>query len=595
MPMRTYFSLRFIRKNINSFARQVLVSVVSIFIASTLLVGISLLLFKPEQPKITDKTVLKIVLRGKVVERVPSTLLREQTPTIDLTALRDAIKQAKTDRNIRGIYLEVDALEAGWASLEEIKHALSAFQKAGKFIIAYGTNYTQKTYYVASLADEIILHPEGIFPLKGLSQTVFFYQELLKKLSITPEIFRVGQYKSAIEPFIRQNMSEESKQQSSSLLHTIHGHFLNGIAKARNLKQAHIQAMENTLSAVIPNDAYKAQLVSQLGYFDDAETHIKTRIALEEETTINYVPFTQYVSHNKKGRKINMRSSKRQIAVVIADGVIVDGKSTYDTIGALDLASSLRTIRKDKTIKAVVLRINSPGGSALASDTLWKELMLLKSEKPVVASLADIAASGGYYLAAACDRIVAHPTTITGSIGIFALLFDVHALLNQKLGITTDVVKTSSSADLLTNPGRPLKSSEKIVIQKLIDKGYNTFLERVATGRKMDKQAVAHLASGRVWAGQLAQEKGLVDELGDLEAAIQTAAKLTDIEKDYTLTYWPKPPALSEQIFRSWTHVVNNKPMLMQLQTSAPAVQHIQRLTHMTGIQACLPYMIEIE
>jgi len=505
-------------------------------------------------------------------------------------ALKDAIKHAREDKNIQGIYLEASALRAGWASLEEIRNALLSFQKTGKFIVAYGENYTQKTYYLASLADEIVLHPAGIFPLKGLSQTVFFYKTLLDKLEVAPQVFRVGEYKSAVEPFTRQDMSQASKHQSGKLLDAIHDHFLSSIAIARGLEKASIQTMVDALSVVIPRDACHAKLASQVGHFDDAEALIKNRLSLAQEAHINYVPFANYALFKK-----TPRSSKKQIAVLIAEGNIIDGTGAPGTIGSKDLATSLKAIRKNKSIKAVVLRINSPGGSALAADVLWKELILTKAQKPVVASMSDVAASGGYYMAAACNRILAHPTTITGSIGIFGLFFDVHALLSNELGITTDVVKTGSSADLFENPGRSFNSHEKKMIQKVVDEGYNTFIERVAAGRNMDKELVERVAAGRVWTGQLAQEKGLVDELGGLEAAIQAAAELAAIEDEYTVSYWPRLQTLSEQVRSGWKNHVGNETALRTLQASFPALKPMQELINMTGIQARSPYMIEIE
>ena len=302
------------------------------------------------------------------------------------------------------------------------------------------------------------------------------------------------------------------------------------------------------------------------------------------------MPFDKYALFKK-----TPQSSKQQIAVLVVAGPIVDGVGAPGTIGSKELASSLRAISKDKSIKAVVLRINSPGGSALAADVLWRELILTKAQKPVVASMSDVAASGGYYLAAACDRILAHPTTITGSIGIFGLFFDVHALLSNKLGITTDAVKTGGSADLFENPGRAFNDHEKEIIQKVVDKGYDTFLERVAEGRKMKKEVVARVAGGRVWTGQNAKEQGLVDELGGLEAAVQAAAELAGIADEFTVSYWPKPRTLSEQVLIGWRSSVGNETTLRALQATFPALKHIQELINMTSIQARLPYRVEIE
>ena len=576
------------------FFKQILIVVIGILTSLALLVGILLLLLQPSKPKLADKTVLHIALCGSVVERVPDTLMQlfkgNQEKVIDLLALKGAIKHAQKDKNIQGIYLEADVLNAGWASLEEIREALLSFKKAGKFIVAYGENYTQKTYYLASLADDIVLHPAGIFLLRGLNQTVLFYKALLDKLEVVPQIFRVGQYKSAVEPFTRQDMSPASKYQITVLLKAIYNHFLHKVATARTLQKASLQEMADTLAVVLPQDACHAKLVSRVGHFDEAEALIKTKLAVDEEATINYIACEKYALLKKTSE-----SSKNQVAVLIAEGIIVDGEGAPDTIGSKDLAANLRALREDEAVKAIVLRINSPGGSALAADVLWKELMLTKAQKPVVASMSDVAASGGYYLAAACNRILAHPTTITGSIGIFGLFFDVHALLRNKLGITTDTVKTGSSADLLNNPGRPLTPHEKAVIQRLIDKGYSTFLERVATGRSLDKEAIARVASGRVWSGQAAQKQGLIDELGGLEEAIQAAAKLAAIEKDYVVSYWPKLLTLPEQLFSSWRSDIGDRTALRTLQANFLPLKHIQELINMRGVQARLPYMIENE
>lgn len=589
-------------QSVKRFFKQVFIVVGGIFISLLLFISLGFAFFhlyriKYSRPTITDNTVLYLELRGKVVERESNTF--RQAKTIDLMALQDAMQRAQTDKNIEGIYLRAGALQAGWASLEAIRNALLSFQKAGKFIIAYGENYTQKAYYLACLADEIVLHPEGLFHFNGLSQVVLFYKVLLDKLGIVPQIFRVGQYKSAIEPFMRQDMSQASKYQSSQVLNAIYDYFLDTITVARGLKKASMKAMADALSVVLPYDAWREKLITQIGHFDDVEALIKTKLSVAQDAHINYVSIDKYASYYKTSK-----TSEKEIAVLMVEGEMVDGVGASGTIGSTDLALSLRTIREDDSIKAVVLRINSPGGSALAADVVWKELMLTKAQKPVVASMSDVAASGGYYLASACDYIFAHPTTITGSIGIFGLYFDVHALLKNKLGITTDTVKTGSSADLLQNSGRPLSSYEKQVIQKVVDKGYNTFLERVATGRQVDKATIECVASGRVWTGQQALKNGLVDALGNLDTAINEAVKLSTIQDQdkYTVSFWPKlkffwskPSTIVTQALDSLAVHSSDAKNWRALQANFPILKHSHELASMTGIQARLPYVFAIE
>lgn len=579
------------------FLRQVLATALGLLVAFVLfiglMVGIVLISVKPSQPKLHEQTVLHIALRGSVVEYVPRSplqaLKKGKKDLIDLVVLKKAISAAQQDQRIQGIYLEVGQLAAGWASLAEIREALQAFKDAGKLIVAYGEHYTQKAYYLASLADEIVLHPAGSFFFNGLSLTVLFYKGLLDKLELVPQVFRVGEYKSAIEPFVGYSMSEASKHQSKVLLTTVYDHLIDKIATAKGLSPASLKKMADALSVTLPQEAYKAQLVSQVGHFDDAEALIRAKLGLAAEAPIHYIAFNKYKAGNQA-----TQLPKAQIAVLVAAGTIMDDIEVPNSINTKAFIESLRKLRADQTVQAIVLRINSPGGSALASDTMWKALILTKAHKPIVASMADIAASGGYYLAAACNHIIAHPTTITGSIGIYGLYFDVNALLKNKLGITADVVKTGQSADLFSI-GRPLSAHEKTVIQKSIDRGYDTFLERVAIGRQMSRAAVARVAEGRVWPGTLAKEHGLVDELGSLEDAINKAAALADLKEAYTVSYWPKPKTWLEEALSEWKGTLNEDLIRNTLGETYPYLKSIQELTNMRGIQARLPYTIEID
>lgn len=577
-----------------------------IFLAIGYFVIKGILLYNIEKPKLKDNSVLHIALKGKLVERTLEVRLPlkpfedRQLELISLLEIKKAIQKAQEDDKIEGIYLELRELQGGWASLEEIREALIDFKEEGKFIVAYGELYNQKAYYLASLADKIILHPEGAFFFSGLSKKVVFYKSLFQKLDAEPLIFRAGEYKSAVEPFSRKDMSQESREQDSLLLFSIYDHFISEIAAARKIEGIFLKKIADSLLIRTPQDAYNYQLVDKVGYFDEVESIMKDKLDLDEDEVINYVPFKKYTAYL---RHKTPQSTKDNIAVLVAEGDIVNGRGRPYSIGAKYFAESIRRIREDEKIKAVVVRINSPGGYALASDIIWRELVLTKAKKPLVASMSDVAASGGYYVAMACDRIVAQPTTVTGSIGVFGLWVDAGKLLEEKLGITTDVIKTAKSADIFhlgwplgLNTGRPLTAYEKKFMQETIEKVYDRFLEKVAEGRDLTKASVARIASGRVWTGTLAKENGLVDKLGSLDDAIKMAAEAADLDDDeYTVAYWPKQEITFEEILGDWTGLVKEKIVRHSLGETYPHLESMKKLVNMTGVQARLPYAVEIE
>lgn len=547
---------------------------------------------------LSHDTVLRLTLHGQLVESVFTPLLpifnKDKPHELDLIAIRKAIHAAQKDEHIKGMYLDVEGLSGGWASLLELRDTLAAFKRAGKFIMAYGANYTSKSYYLAALADEIVLHPSGNFMFTGLQLTTLFYKGLLDKLDISPQIFRVGRYKSAIEPFTRYSMSDVSKDQYAALLHTTYTHLLQTISKARSIPPAVLQQLASTLSVTQPEKAYQAHLFTKIGYASDAEQLVKAKLSLPADSKVNYVDYHTYNAYCEK--HMSKSTSPHKIAVLVAAGAIMNKEVvSMKHISDAAFVKALKELREDASIKAIVIRINSPGGSALASDTIWKEIMLTREHKPVVASMGDVAASGGYYIATGCNYIFAQPTTITGSIGIFAMYFDAHGLLKNKLGIVGDVVKTSPSADLF-NPTRPFTTYEKQVIQQHIEAGYETFLDRVATGRQMKKEIVASLGEGRVWPGSLAKKHGLVDELGGLDKAIRKAASLAAI-KSYQVDYWPKPTAnLFRQLIRYWQE--ESDLLNMDSRLVAPyynVLTSLQAIASQQGIQAWWPYEVEID
>ncbi len=588
--------------------KQLLIAVLStsllIVFGLFLIIGVFMLRAQMTKPRIKDNTVLHIQLKGKLVERttdfsIPTgPYIGEEDDMIDLLDLKQTIAAAQNDKKIQGIYLEVGSLQAGWASLEEVRADLLNFKQTGKFIIAYGEYYTQKTYYLAALASNIMLHPAGILLCHGLSKKVTFYKPLFKKLAIEPLVFRVGEYKSFVEPFLQDHMSKASKYQDSLWLFSIYNHFVATIAQDRKQAGEFIKQVANDLLIRTPQDALNFQLIDQIGYADEAEALIKEKLALKEKEDIRYASIAKYSEYLKNKAK---NSSRNTIAILIAKGDIVDGQGSQYSIGSKSFAKMIQEIRKDKTVKAVVLRINSPGGSAMASDILWRALMLIKAEKPLIASMSDVAASGGYYLAAACDSILAHPTTLTGSIGIFGLWFDASKFFKNKVGITTDVVKTSKSAEMFNasgipfNMARPLNNYEKKFVQDLVDNGYDTFLEKVALGRKLTKAAVAQVASGRVWTGTLAKQHGLVDKLGGLEDAIDIAAAAANLGKDYQMVYWPKSRTFFETVIGQFEGTAKATIWGNGLEEAYGLFKTQQQLINMMGIQARMPYTIDVD
>ncbi|OJW71801.1 MAG: signal peptide peptidase SppA [Candidatus Amoebophilus sp. 36-38] len=584
------------------FFKKIFIIALGTILGGVITVGIALgvvLLIEQQRSnissKLTPKTILRISLHGQLVEEMPVPFLdilgKSRAHEIDLLAVKKAIQMAQADDRIAGIYLELGQILSGWANLAELRNSLEAFKKSGKFIVAYGETYTSKTYYLASLADDIVLHPAGSFVFMGLNMSVLFYKGLFDKLEITPQIFRVGRYKSAVEPFMKYGMSEASKEQNQVLLNSIYDHLIETLAVARNIPPYALKQMANDLSVTGPQEATKAQLVTCLGYLNDVEALLKNKLNLEPNAKIAYIDFDVY--QNKHARS---NPTKEKIAVLVATGTIVDEEIGPNHITAKSFIKNLKELRENPHVKAIVIRINSPGGSALASDTMWKEIMITRAHKPVVASMSDVAASGGYYLAAACNYILAHPGTITGSIGIFGLYFDVHALLKNKLGIHGDVVKTAPSADMFS-PTRSLTPDEKRIIQRHIEQGYENFLDRVATGRQMQKTEIARIAEGRVWSGSLAKEHKLVDELGGLEDAIKKAALLANLDESYQVDYWPKHRTnwLRDLIIR-WFDKENYQVLeSYAVQPYYVMLKSIQDLANRQGVQAWLPYTIQIE
>lgn len=588
------------------FLKYVLATIVGLIVFSIvsfiLVIGIAAAVgASQEDITLKDNSVLKLDLNHAIEENVSD----EENPfkdlggpfmdnneSIGMVQIREALKRAAADSHIKGIYLQAHYPQAGYAQLEEIRNALLAFKKSGKFIYSYGESFTEKGYYVSSVSDKIYLNPAGGMDFNGISAEVSFYKGALDKLDIKPVVFRVGEYKSAVEPYLRENMSDANKAQYSSLLNSINDHIFGQIAASRDITVAELKKVADELIAYKPKGALAAKLVTDVGYYDEFEADFKKKLKKESEDKIDFVSLTKFL---KAESAIPFNDTQNKIAVVVGEGAIIGSKADKGNIGSDDWVAELRKARDDKKVKAIVLRIDSPGGSSLASDVMWREVELARKVKPVIASMADYAASGGYYMAMAADTIVAEPTTITGSIGIFAQFFNFENFLKNKLGITNDRVNTNAHSDFPTVT-REMTDFEKDWFQRSVDAGYETFTSKAAKGRKMSIEKLKSLAGGHVWSGIEAKSNGLVDVLGGLEDAIKIAAKKAKLkEGDYKAKFYPQPKSFFEEIFDKKEDAVQAKIMKAQFGELAPYVKQIQDLKAREGLMTLMPEVIEFK
>ena len=513
-----------------------------------------------------------------------------------LIELKAAIRHAKTDGDIKGILLNLELVQGGMASLEEVRDALLDFKKSGKFVVAYHEVCSEKSFYLSSIADEIYLHPQGTLEFNGLSTEVMFYKRLFAKAGIEPYIFRVGSFKSAVEPFFRENFSDSARFQTVSFLNSINGHMLGQVAKARGIAPARLKVISDSMLVHNAPDALRLHMVTKLGYFDEVQDYMRGKLGLAKDKKPNLVSLGDYADDDKADEKEGSTSGNR-IAIIYAEGDIVTGKGSDDNIGSTKFAEAIRKARLDDKVKAVVLRINSPGGSSLASDVIYREVLLTKKVKPIIASMSDVAASGGYYIAMACDTIVAHPNTITGSIGVFGVLPNIQPLLADKLGITVDRVTTGKFSDLPTIT-RPLSDFEKNVLQGEVNNIYADFTSKAALGRHMPVERLRRLASGRVWSGLEAKGNGLVDVLGDYQDALNIAAARAHLKADdYRVQRLPRQRSTFESLmarFGGGDDEAKARAIKAELGPLYPAYAQYQQLLQLHGVQARLPYVLEV-
>ena len=545
--------------------------------------------------EIKENTILHVNLNLPIQERsAPNPLDNldigpfKGEKVLGLDQILKGIKHAKTDNNIKGIYLDVSYMVTGFATIEEIRTALIDFKTSGKFIIAYSEVYTQGAYYLASVANKVYLNPQGMLELKGFSSNIMFYKGALDKLDIEAQIIKVGTYKSAVEPFILGEMSDANRLQTTELLGSLYKHFTAGIAASRKIPQDSIIAIADGLKSRSPEDAVKYKLVDALKYKDEVLDELKAKTSIEKTKNLNTVTLSEYAKTVK-----TISSASDRIAVIYANGEINGGEGDENSIGSEGISRSLRKARLDENVKAVVLRVNSPGGSSLASDVIWREVLLTKKVKPVIVSMGDYAASGGYYIACAADSIFAEPNTITGSIGVFAIIPNMKGFLNNKLGVTFDGVKTGQFADL-GDVSRPLTGAEKMILQREVNRTYQDFTKRVAEGRHISQTYVDSIGQGRVWTGEQAIKLKLVDRLGHLDDAIASAAKKAKL-KEYKIVTYPEIKDGFFGLLGDSGDKIKTYMVKQELGISYPYYQKIKEVVNMKGMQARMPYEITIE
>ncbi|QUB50968.1 signal peptide peptidase SppA [Prevotella nigrescens] len=572
-----------------------------LFVLVTLLLGFvcifGMVLSSESTTEIKNNSVLVINLSGPLNERTEENVITKFVgKTANETSLEDVlsgIEKAKADKNIKGIYLEAGVfVPNSYAALQEIRDALIDFKKSNKWIVAYGDSYTQGTYYLASVANDVYLNPQGMLDWHGLSTQRIYLKDMLAKFGVKVQVSKVGTYKSATEMFTGDKMSDADRQQTSAYLNGIWKYLLKGVGESRNIPIAKLnEYADSVITFANPADYLKMKLIDKLLYTDQVRNEIKKRLGIASGDDINQVSLADL-------KTVKADKNGNEIAVYYAYGDIVDAPvsgtslSQHNIVGK-DVCKDLKELMDDDDVKAVVIRVNSGGGSAFASEQMWHQIMELKKVKPVVVSMGGYAASGGYYMSVPANWIVAEPTTITGSIGIFGMFPDFSGLASEKLGIKFDEVKTNKNGTFLS-PMRPLTPDEMRMLQVYIDRGYNTFKDRVAQGRKLTMQQVETIAQGHVYTGEDALKIKLVDELGGLDKAVLKAVQLAKIKDYYTKNY-PAPVNWLDQIFGDY---VQDNYLSEQLHTSLGMLYQpfsiLRTLNQQSAIQARIPYFINI-
>lgn len=585
------------------FLKFTLATVTGIIISSVVLFFISILVVfsmvssSESETQVRKNSVMMLDLNGTLTERSQENpldfLMKEDYKTYGLDDILSSIRKAKENEDIKGIYIQATSLGAGFASLEEIRDALKDFKESGKFIVAYGDTYTQNLYYLSSVADKVLLNPQGMLEWRGLAATPMFFKDLLEKIGVEMQIFKVGTYKSAVEPFISTEMSPANREQVNVYLSSIWGQITSSVTESRNLSVEALNKEADRMLMFYPaEESVKNGLVDTLIYKNDVRDYLKNIVGIDKDDNMPVLGIQDMINVKKN---VPRDKSGNVIAVYYAYGEIDSGSSasTDEGINSEKVIKDLRKLKDDENVKAVVLRVNSPGGSAYGSEQIWYAINQLKKEKPVIVSMGDYAASGGYYIACNADTIVAEPTTLTGSIGIFGMMPNAKGL-TEKLGVNFDVVKTNPYADF-GNLTRPMNDGEKGLMQMYVNKGYELFLTRCSDGRGISMEELDKIAQGRVWTGSTAKELGLVDELGGLDKALEIAIAKAGVDA-YTVMNYPKKEGFLESLMNTnpgnyiKARMLNGKMNDVYRQFSI-----IENFDKIDRIQARVPFELNIQ
>lgn len=577
----------------------ILTGIVLFFIGMMIIIGI--VSSSDTETVVKKNSVMMLDLNGVLEERTQeslegifSTLSGNESNVYGLDDILASIKKAKENENIKGIYIQASMLKSPYASLQAIRNALVDFKESGKFVVAYSDNYTQGLYYLSSVADKVMLNPKGMIEWRGIASGPIFFKDLLQKVGIEMQIFKVGTYKSAVEPFIATEMSPANREQVTAFIGSIWGQVVDDVSASRKLTPDSLNAYADRMLMFYPAEqSVKCGLADTLIYKNDVRDYLKQLVNVDKDDRLPILGLNDMINVKKNVPK---DKSGNIIAVYYASGEITDqsgSAASEEGIVGNKMSNDLRKLKDDDDVKAVVLRVNSPGGSAFASEQIWHAVKELKAKKPVIVSMGDYAASGGYYISCVADTIVAEPTTLTGSIGIFGMIPNVQEL-TKKIGITYDIVKTNKFSDF-GNMMRPLDTDEKALMQMRITEGYDTFVNRCAEGRHMTKEAIEKIAEGRVWTGEMAKGLGLVDELGGIDKALNIAIKKADIKGYSVVSYPEKKDIFSILMDITPGNYVESQLLKSNLGDYYKNFSLLKNLSERSMIQARVPFELNIK